>query len=601
MIRVSAAGMGPSGQTSQRCAVYVVASPPRGIKVSFSGRTKALSALLFLPGAIAQAQAPASSPLLHAMSFELDRSMTGLRAQPHPPYFIAYEIAEANTAIIRGSFGAITEDSRSRRRSLVVDLRVGTPKLDNTHALRGGFPGLAALMNFGGLSIEMPIDDDTAAIRSMLWYQTDQHYKQAIEALASVGTNAALTVQAEDTSPDFSEEAPSQYAQPVNALVLDTAAWETKLRRYTAPFARASDIYQGEATLSATVETRWYVNSEGARIQTSQPFYRLLITAFSKADDGMELPRYQSWMAFTPQGLPSDSAVSAAVAQMIVDLRALRLAPVIDPYTGPAILSGRASAVFFHEVFGHRVEGHRQKREDEGQTFKKSVNQPVLPPGFSVYSDPTIAREGETDLAGFYRFDDEGVAARRVTVVSDGVLKNFLMSRSPIEGFTHSNGHGRSQIGFSPVARQSNLIITAAHPHSRAELKQLLMVEIARQHKPFGLLFDDIEGGFTITGRGIPNAFDVLPIMVYRVFPDGREELVRGVDFVGTPLTVFSQILAADDQVAVFNGLCGAESGWVPVSAVSPGVLLSQVEVQKKAKAVERPPLLPPPDSGGTP
>ena len=548
----------------------------------------------------AHAQVAPTSPILTAMSFELTRSMNALRSQPKPPYFLSYEVAEAHAATIRSSFGAITENNTRRRRSLVLDLRVGTPKLDNTHALRGGFPGLADLMNFGSMAVEVPLGDDTAAIRDVLWYQTDQKYKLATQELSSVATNAVMTVQPEDSSPDFSAEPAAQDVEPLADLTLDTTAWKAKLRGYTAPFARYGDIFLAEATLNATVETRWYVNSEGARIQTSQPIYRLLITALSKADDGMELPRYQSWMAFTPEGLPSDSAVRQAVNQMIADLHALRVAPVVDPYAGPAILSGRASAVFFHEVFGHRVEGHRQKREDEAQTFKKSVNQSVLPAGFSVYSDPTLARLGQTDLAGFYRYDDEGVAARRVTVVDDGVLKNFLMSRSPIEGFAHSNGHGRSQIGFTPVARQSNLIIAAAHPRSRAELKRMLIAEVNRQHKPFGLLFDDIEGGFTITERGVPNAFDVLPVMVYRVFPDGREQLVRGVDLVGTPLTAFSHILAADDAVAVFNGLCGAESGWVPVSAVSPGMLISQVEVQKKSKAVGRPPILPPPDSGSS-
>jgi len=285
----------------------------------------------------------------------------------------------------------------------------------------------------------------------------------------------------------------------------------------------------------------------------------------------------------------------AAVAKMIDDLHALRRAPPLDPYAGPAILSGRASAVFFHEVFGHRVEGQRQKLETEGQTFKRKVNEVVLPSSMSVYFDPTLRRLGTTDLAGFYRFDDEGVRAQRVTVVDRGVLKTFLMSRAPIEGFPGSNGHGRSELGLAPVARQSNLIVETTERHTPAELKRMLIDEVRRQGKPYGLLFDDIEGGFTITRRFIPNAFNVMPVMVYRVYPDGHQELVRGVDFIGTPLTAFSKIVAADDKVEVFNGLCGAESGWVPVSAVSPGLLLSQVEVQKKPKSQERPPILPPP------
>jgi predicted Zn-dependent protease len=172
------------------------------------------------------------------------------------------------------------------------------------------------------------------------------------------------------------------------------------------------------------------------------------------------------------------------------------------------------------------------------------------------------------------------------------------MSRTPIEGFPKSNGHGRKQVGLNPVARQSNLIVEVAPEAVRPDLKKLLIEEVQKQGLPFGLYFDDIQGGFTLTGRTIPNAFNVLPLMVYRIYPSGREELVRGVDLIGTPLTAFSKIVAADKNLAVFNGTCGAESGSVPVSAVSPGIFVSQIEVQRKQKSQERPPVLPAPFEG---
>ena len=251
--------------------------------------------------------------------------------------------------------------------------------------------------------------------------------------------------------------------------------------------------------------------------------------------------------------------------------------------------------MFFHEILGHRVEGHRQKREEEGQTFKKMVNQKVLPETFSVIFDPTVRRRESMDLVGAYRYDNQGVKARRVPVIENGVLKNFLMSRTPIEGFSRSNGHGRKQAGLAAVARQSNLFVEVTRSHSREELKAMLIDRLEQEDKPFGLYFKDVQGGFTFTGRTTPNMFNVLPVMVYRIYPDGREELVRGVDLIGTPLTAFSKIMAADDQFESFNGICGAESGGVPVSAVSPAVLVSQIEVQKKEKSVERLPILSPP------
>ncbi|MBI4421233.1 MAG: hypothetical protein HY560_10435 [Gemmatimonadetes bacterium] len=539
----------------------------------------------------AQQQPP---PILQAMRDELSRSVEALKRLPDPPYFLSYEITELNSVNVGASFGALTGSSQNRRRQLDIDLRVGDYTLDNTRPFRIG----AMSVPLGGMAdglVEIPVDDDAAAVRAVLWYHTDRRYGRAVEQLTRVRTNVQVKVEQEDRSADFAAEPPGRHVEPLARLTLDRRAWETKLKRYTAPFARYGDIYEATAGLNATVETRWYVNTEGSEIQLSQPQYRLFVSAATKADDGMDLPRYESYFAFTPEGLPSDEVVLKAVQQMISDLHALKVAPMVDPYTGPAILSGRASAVFFHEVFGHRVEGHRQKLESEGQTFKKQVGQLVLPPAFSVYFDPTLRRMGESDLVGAYPFDNQGVQARRVTVVENGVLRNFLMSRTPIEAFPASNGHGRKQPGMAPVARQSNLIVEVKEHRTRAELKAMLVDQIRRDHKPFGLYFQDIQGGFTITGRTIPNAFNVLPVMVYRILPDGKEELVRGVDLIGTPLTAFSKIAAADDRFEVFNGMCGAESGLVPVSAVSPGLFISQVEVQKKSKSADRPPILPAP------
>lgn len=543
---------------------------------------------------VVRAQSAAASPVLEAMKAELSRSMDTFKSQPTPPYFLSYEITDDQTVTVNTSFGKIISSTDDHNRQLDIDLRVGDYRLDNTHAIRGGVPDLSGMMERFSM-IPMPIEDDPVAIRTVIWRSTDQKYRRSVEQLTKVKTNVEVEAAPEDKSDDFSREPAQKHYEPVAALQADRHAWEEKLRKYTAPFAVYGNLYEANAEFLADVETRWYVNSDGSEIQVSQPYYRLFISAFTKADDGMELPRYESYFGVRPSDLPDDATVLKAVDNMIKDLKALRAAPIVAPYTGPAILSGRASAVFFHEVFGHRIEGHRQKAEEEGQTFKKKVGEAVLPASFSVYSDPTVRQLAGTDLVGSYGFDNEGVPAQRVIVVDHGIFKNFLMSRSPIEGFPHSNGHGRKQQGFSVVARQSNLIVEVANPVTHADLKKMLIDEVKKQNKPFGLYFEEIEGGFTLTGRTIPNAFNVLPIMVYRIYPDGREELVRGVDLIGTPLTTFSKLITADDHVAVFNGICGAESGMVPVSAASPAVLVSQIEVQKKEKSQEKAPVLPAP------
>lgn len=536
----------------------------------------------------------ASTPaILQAMELEIERTMTTLADQPDPPYFLSYEITETHGKSLQSSFGTDGGRTENRTRLLDIDLRVGDYQLDNTHQVRGDFEGFGFRRGFSYVPI--PLDDEVDAIRTILWHRTDAKYKKAKELLTRIKTNVQVKVEEEDKSADFSREEPARYLEEPVSLALDEDIWREKIKRYTAPFSAHGEIYQAQAVLQAQTRTRWHASSEGTRLRTSQPAYRLFISAVTKADDGMELPRYESFFARDLDDLPGDEAVLAAVGRMIADLLALREAPVVDPYTGPAILAGRASGVFFHEIFGHRVEGHRQKKESDGQTFKKKIGQRVLPSTFDVVFDPTLKTFGSRDLAGFYRFDNQGIVARRVSVVEDGNLERFLMSRSPIEGFSHSNGHGRGQPGYAPVARQSNLLVHVRDAVSPAELKAQLIERLLAEGKPYGLRFEDIQGGFTLTGRTIPNAFNVLPILVYKVYPDGREELVRGVDLIGTPLTAFSKILAADTDIGVFNGTCGAESGGVPVSAASPGILVAQIEVQKKSKSQERAPILPAP------
>jgi predicted Zn-dependent protease len=532
------------------------------------------------------------SPVLTAMEEELTRTMDLLEDHPQPPYFISYEVTDTHELRITAQYGAIIKDDEDRDRRLDIDLRVGSHQLDSSHPIRGDrFAGFFDRYT----SVSIPVEDDPEAIRGVLWYHTDKKVKKAQEQLTKVKTNVKVKVEEEDQSADLSKEKAETYVGELLELQVDRSAWQEKLCRYTQPFAANGEIYGGRGSFTASREQRWFVSSEGSKIQTSRMIYRLVLSAYAKADDGMELPRYESFFAYSPEGLPNDQQVAATVQQMIADLQALRVAPVADPYTGPAILSGRASAVFFHEIFGHRVEGQRQRKEDDAQTFKKMVGEQVLPEGFSVVFDPTRRQAAGTDLAGFYRYDNQGVKGQPVTVVDNGTLKRFLMSRKPIEGFPVSNGHGRKQVGHAPASRQSNLFVEAESMVSHQQLRQQLVDRIKAEEKPFGLLFEDIRGGFTITGRYIPNSFNVIPVMVYRIFPDGSEELVRGVDLIGTPLTAFSKIIAADDQMAVFNGYCGAESGWVPVSGVSPAILVGQIEVQKKIKSQERLPLLPPP------
>ncbi len=534
-----------------------------------------------------------SDPVLSALRQELHRSFDNLKKTPAPVYFLAYQLTDNRAIQVSASFGALISSTDTRTRLLDVDVRVGDYTLDNTHAGGGG----SAMSGFAEQFAEtpMPIEGAVDVLQRAVWVETDRKYKIAVERWQDVKTVAAVKAEQEDRSADFSHEPPRQYAESEAAFHFDRKTAEEQARHYSARFAGHPGVSHGSVEVSGEIETRRFVNSEGSVIKISTPFYRIMVNASTIAADGMQLPLHLSYLAFSRESMPSDEAVLADIDRLNEKLAQLAHAPVAEPYTGPAILSGRASAVFFHEIFGHRVEGARQKNQEDAQTFKKQVNQQVLPGFLSVYSDPMQLHSGKQDLVGYYKYDDEGVQATRVTVVEKGILKNFLMSRSPIEGFPRSNAHGRRQQGYEVAARQSNLIVQASQELSRAELKKKLIALVKAANKPYGLYFEDVEGGFTFTQRFTPNAFSVRPTVVYRIYPDGREELVRGLDLIGTPLIAFSKIVAADDDVGVFNGICGAESGWIPVSAVSPGLLVSQMEVQLKAKSQQREPVLPAP------
>ena len=526
--------------------------------------------------------------LLDTMQRELHRATTSLAKSDPAPYYLSYSLADIEGTYIVAANGGIVVSVPIQRRQADVMMRVGTDALDNTHS-QSRPSGL-----FSG---SVPLNDDADAIARVLWQLTDREYEQASAAFLKVKTNKAVHSAEEDQSPDFSQDPPQTHLDESRLHVtFDQKGWEGRIRKLSAEFLKYPDVLTSAVVFQVETSRSYLTTSEGTALVRPSAMSRLIIQADTRAEDGMEMTRVESFQGASPDQLPTDAVLSAKVEKMAKDLKDLRAAPAAEPYAGPAMLSGRAAAVFFHEVLGHRLEGHRQRDESEGQTFTKKVNQTILPTFLTVVDDPTMKELNGVKLAGTYDFDDEGDPAQRVDAVDKGVLKNFLMSRMPITGFSHSNGHGRRQPGLMPTGRQGNLIVTSTNTVKDADLRQKFIDEIKKQGKPYGLYFDDIQGGFTLTTRALPQAFQVLPVMVYRVYADGRpDELVRGVDIVGTPLLSLNNIMVTGDTEQVFNGVCGAESGQVPVAAAAPAMLFSEIEVQKRRKGTERPPILPAP------
>ncbi|MCG8420752.1 MAG: metallopeptidase TldD-related protein [Proteobacteria bacterium] len=533
----------------------------------------------------------ARSPIVDIMSSEIKRSMDVLSQQPIPVYYLSYQVYDNRRVVIETDGGALLTFTDDTERFLDTEVRVGSAKLDNRHQLSNEQEdAINAPMPRKSI---MPFGTDELSIRHHLWLDTDRRYREAALALRRVLVDKSVTAQ-EDSPPDFAIARAEEYIESPASLDFDEDMWIKRARDCS------KRAFRGVATratcrLDFELRTVYFVNSEGTVLQMVRPSALMSVSVGVKADDGMPLGRVEQRFARTPAGLPDDAELDRIIARVTSDLNALHRAPVVDPYVGPAILEGRAAGVFFHEVFGHRIEGHRQKQRTSGQTFASKVGEEIMPQWLTVYDDPTLLTANGAPLNGFYRFDDEGVRAQRAILVERGVLKGFIMGRNPIAGFSRSNGHGRKEPGRNAVSRQGNLVVSVSRSVQGDELERALIAEVKRQGKPFGMVFSDISGGFTNTSRFLPQAFKVNPVMAYRVYPDGRRELVRGVDIVGTPLTALGSIMLASREVETFNGMCGAESGWVPVSASAPSLLLKSLEVERGFKGVDRPPVLPPP------
>lgn len=531
-------------------------------------------------------QAQQRDALLSIVNAELKREMTELSKLSHPPYYLSYRIHDTHSAYVNSSFGSLVGANSDRSRILVTDLKVGDYSFDSSHPV-SNLEDFDMYDSYGrGGATELPLDDTPHAIKFTLWQQTQNSYRQALNMYKALRNQPSQELK---SIGDFSREKTSVFvAPPIEDFksFFNETEWRERIKKVSAPFSNHPDIIDGTASLEVNTERKYFISSEGTTVVQNRTYAYISIRGSIRADDGDIVPLHQTYFALRPGELPSEQTILQDVEKMIAKLTLLARAPVAEPYTGPAILYSRAAGVFFHEIFGHRVEGHRLKDKNDGQTFKSKLQEQVLPKSLSITFDPTLAQFNGQALNGHYQFDDEGIAGQKVKVVDRGILKTFLMSRTPIENLSASNGHARAQAGAQPVSRQSNLIIENTKAVSMSQMRKMLISECKKQRKPYGYLFMDVVGGFTTTNRYMPNAFNIFPTEVYRIYADGRpDELVRGVDLIGTPLAMFAAIQAADNAHEVFTGFCGAESGSIPVTAVSPSLFVKRIETQKKPMA----------------
>ena len=528
--------------------------------------------------------------VIEAMEDELKRSQTKLKLEGYEaPYFISYQIKDNTYTSIQGRYGAVVDSDVNRVRRLYVDVRVGSYDFDNSVKGRSG-----GVVPFHDAS-SVPLDNDPEAIRAALWQVTDYAYKEALTQYFNKKATIVQEVKNEDIK-SFTEEDTHTYYGPELELSFDRAEWEERVREISSVYKDYRDLLNGDVVVTAQKETVYFVNSEGTKYVRDEVLYSIDAQVSTRAEDGKEISNYRNLYYVAPGNIPSVDELKSMVNEMAQEAIAMREAEVLQPLTVPALLEPEAAGVVFHEAVGHRLEGERQIDDSEGQTFREKVGQSVIPSFLSIIDDPTLKSFEDKHLMGYYPYDDQGIPGQRVVLVEDGVLRNFLLSRTPVNGFPRSNGHGRASYGRAPIARMSNTIIESDTTHSNEELKELLIEEVKRQNKPFGLLIKRMEGGETNTSSYNFQAFRATPVIIYKVDPkSGEETPVRDIEIVGTPLVTINKIIATGDDYAVFNGFCGAESGYVPISTIAPSILVSEMEFQRTSTKKEKLPLLPPP------
>lgn len=532
-----------------------------------------------------------SEVLLKDLSAELARNYKALKKQKPPVYYLSYSVWREQSFAARAQLGSLAFAREEESATGEVMARVGSPRMDNTRELKG----MRADMGLDVISLPLEIKPGSLALRNAFWRLTRRAVEKARQNFNTVQANAAVSSSNTDTSDDFTFPPKSTYCGASRPLAYDRAEVEARLVRLSSLVKGHAFVLNSDFSFSIGREDKYFTDSVGSRIKTSRVLGRYAFSVAGKNADGMEIERLVSYDGEKMEDFPSEDVMERDVKAALEELRTLKNAPVLDPVTVPAILKNRAAGVFFHEVMGHRLEGHRQKSESFGQTFTKKMGQLITSPIITVVEDPTEEYFDGIPLRGAYKYDDEGVKARPVTLVEKGVLKNFMMSSSPVNGFPASNGHGRKESGRRAVARMGNLFVRPETAVPYEELEKQLLEEIRRQGKPYGLIIEDLTGGYTLTETSLPQTFKLNTQLVYRLWPDGRKEAVRGVSLVGTPLVSFGKIIGAADDYAVFNGSCGAESGWVPQANIAPSLLFSAVEMERVEKSPAKPPVLPAP------
>ena len=523
--------------------------------------------------------------LFNVLKQEVNYYYSHLSKDSIPVSFLSLNVSDETHLTIASDMGyaSVTEDSS---RKLAPVIRIGNGQPDNPTS-PFDFPE-EIWKSYSTSVVDLPLTNDENAIKDLIWSTLNKKYAGTLAVY-----KALLKKSGKESAPAADQtKGESYYEPPIAPQKINKEKWKDIINRVTLNKTDNASVVC-RAIFDCITERKYVVSSEGTAIAQNKKTLWIGLNVSATDEKGRECSLIKDFVAFDDSGLPSEDVLHEAMEDLVVRIKALSKAPMAEAYSGPVLFSGEAGGVFFHEVLGHRL-------EKEDSEFKPMIGKNVLPSDMSVTCDPTINNINGSPVWGDYLYDDDGRKGERVECIKDGIMKSLLHSAPQKKGDAPSNGHGRAAFGEKPIPRQSNLLVETSHPYTEQQLREMFIQDLKRNNKEYGYYIRTVSNGWTTTSNSTKrvSSFNVVPIETYRVYADGRpDSLVRGVSFIGTPLSAFSNIKAAGGKIETFNGRCGAKSGWIPVSCTSPMIYVSQMETQSvKGGKDKEPHVLPRPE-----
>lgn len=581
----------------------------RRLPVAVAGALGALGMLALL-----SAQAPPADPVFQAMRDEIDRARKLSLANLEAPYFVEYAIDEQESFAVSANLGGLLSRRKERFRAPEVHVRVGDYKFDNSNYVGSGMGG-GARYDLG----RFPLEDSYPLMRRYFWLMADSAYKSSVEAISRKRA-AMRNMQQSEQLNDYAHAEPVKSIRPLKRLIVDEEQWAGRVRTLSAIFTQYPDVKNSGVELDISEGGLHLVNSEGTEAREPEGAAILRARAVAQAADGMSLRDAVTFHAFDAAHLPSDAELRRGITALAENVGALSKAPKGEDYSGPVLFEGLAGAQVFAEVLARNLSLTRRPVGDGGRgggvqnsELDGRMGARVLPDTFDVVDDPTQKEWRGRALFGSYTVDREGVAPKPLRLIEKGVLKNYLLTRQPVRGYEGSNGRARLPGSYgASAANISNLFVSTSEPVTVAELKKKLIELCRTRNKPYGIIVRKMDFPSTagldevrrlVTGQqgGRPVS---LPILVYKIYADGREELVRGMRFRGFNVRSLKDILAAGDDGVAFEymdntapfALVGGAGFTAKTCVVAPSILIDDLELHPAEEELPKLPVVSPPD-----